>query len=152
MMDQWVLPGTFCPNEECPDHGKVEAGNIIRYGKTEQGCQRFQCKTCRKTFNGRAGTLFYRRQTPKQDILEVLAMLAEGMRISSISRVKGFKEDTILEWLREAAQHSEQLEAILLKDYAIGESQIDGLWAYVGHKGKKPSASRMIKENTGVAR
>ena len=150
-MSQLVVPGTFCPNEQCPDYGKVEAGNVIRYGKSEQGCQRFQCKTCRKTFNDRVETLFYRRQTPKKDILEVLAMLVEGVRISSISRVKGFKEDTILDWLREAAHHAEQVEAILLKDYQMGQSQIDGLWAYVGHKGKKQNVSLKIKENTGAA-
>ncbi len=136
-MAQLVKAGAFCPNEECPDHGKVDAGHIIRYGKSEQGSQRFQCKTCRKTFNDRVGTLFYRRQTPKKDILEALALLAEGVRISSISRAKGFKEDTILDWLREAAHHAAQVEAILLREYRIGQSQIDGLWTYVGHKGKK---------------
>lgn len=151
-MDQLVMAGAFCPNEECSDHGTVEAGNVIRYGKSEQGCQRFQCKTCRKTFNDRVGTLFYRRQTPKKDILETLALLAEGVRISSLSRAKGFKEDTILDWLREAAHHAEQVEAVLLKDYRIGQSQIDGLWTYVGHKGKKQTVRQTIKGNTGAAR
>ena len=64
-------------------------------------------------------------------------MLAEGMRISSISRVKGFKADTILGWLREAVEHAEQLEALLMKNYQVTQVQIDGLWAYVGHKGQK---------------
>ena len=151
MMDQLVMPGAFCPNEECPDYGKVEAGNVIRYGKSEQGCQRFQCKTCRKTFNDRVGTLFYRRQTPQKDILEALMLLAERVRISSISRAKGFKEDTIVDWLREAAHHAEQVEAILLQDYRMGQSQIDGLWASVGHKGKKQTVNQRIKGNTGAA-
>jgi hypothetical protein len=56
------------------------------------------------------------------------------VRISSISRTKGFKEDTILSFLREAAHHGEQVEAILLNDYEISQVQIDGLWTYVGHK------------------
>ena len=64
-------------------------------------------------------------------------MLAEGMRVSSIRRVKGFKEDTVLSWLREAAEHAEPVEAVLMDRYQVSQAQIDGLWAYVGHKGQK---------------
>jgi transposase-like protein len=112
----------------------VEAKVIIRYGKTRDGRQRYQCKACKKTFNERKGTLFYNRKTEEKDILECLALLAEGVRISSISRSKGFKEDTILSFLREAAHHAEAVEAVLLNDYKISSVQIDGLWTYVGHK------------------
>jgi hypothetical protein len=89
---------------------------------------------CKRTFNERHGTLFYNRKTDEQDIVECLALLAEGVRISSISRSKGIKEDAILSFLREAADHAEQVEAILLNDYRISQVQIDGLWTYVGHK------------------
>ena len=136
-MSQLAPAGTFCPYPECPDYGQIGKGNLIQYGKSRQGQQRFQCKSCQRTFNERKGTLFYNRKTAVKDILECLALLAEGSRISSISRVKGIKEDTILSFLREAAQFAEQIEAILLNDYRIGPSQIDGLWTYVGRKGEK---------------
>jgi len=42
----------------------------------------------------------------------VLALLAEGTRISTITRVKGIKEDTVLRWLREAAKHADQVDAV----------------------------------------
>jgi len=138
-MSELVSVGSFCPNVNCPDYGKVDVGNIIRYGKSNEGRQRFQCKTCRKTFNERHGTLFYNRKTEEADILECLALLAEGVRISSISRAKGIKEDTILSFLRQAAHHAEQIEAILLHDYRISQVQIDGLWTYVGRKEAKKS-------------
>lgn len=138
-MSVLVTVGSFCTNGNCADYGKVDAGNIIRYGKSSEGRQRFQCKTCRKTFNERKGTLFYNRKTEEADILECLALLAEGVRISSISRAKGIKEDTILSFLRQAAHHAEQIEAILLNDYRISQVQIDGLWTYVGRKGAKKS-------------
>lgn len=136
-MSELGAVGSFCPNEECPDYGKVAVGNIIRYGKSRTGQQRFQCKTCRKTFNERCGTVFYNRKTAEADILECLALLAEGVRISSISRAKGIKEDTILSFLRQAAEHAERIEAILLNDYPISQVQIDGLWTYVGRKQEK---------------
>ena len=136
-MSELVAVGSFCPNEDCPDYGKVAVGNIIRYGKSNTGRQRFQCKTCRKTFNERTGTLFYKRKTDEQDILECLALLAEGTRISSLSRAKRIKEDTILSFLRAAAQHAEQVETILSNDYRITRAEIDGLWTYVGRKQEK---------------
>jgi hypothetical protein len=83
------------------------------------------------------GTIFYRKRTPEDEILETLALLAEGSRISSLTRVKGYKEDTILGWLREAARHTQELEDVLMKDYQIKRGQLDGLWAYVGNKGEK---------------
>ena len=136
-MTELVSVGSYCPNKACPDYGEIDANNIIRYGKTKAKRQRFQCKTCKKTFNERKGILFYQRKTAEKDILECLALLAEGVRISSISRTKGIKADTILSFLREAAQHAEQVEAHLLNDYHISRVEIDGLWTYVGRKKMK---------------
>jgi len=137
MTNELVKVGAFCPYEDCEDHGKTGTGNVRKYGKTDGGVQRYQCKRCGRTFTATRGTMFYRRRVEAHEIIDVLAMLAEGMRISSVTRVKGFKEDTILDWLREAARHAEAIEAVLLRDYRIGPAQIDALWAYVGHKGEK---------------
>lgn len=140
-MEGFAKPGDFCPNEACPDYGKLQDGqeqhNIIKTGHTQRGVQRYQCNTCRKTFTETTGTLFFRKRTPEHDILETLVLLAEGSRISSLSRAKGFKEDTILAWLREAAQHAEELEDVLMKDFKVKRAQLDALWAYVGNKGEK---------------
>jgi len=99
--------------------------------------QRYRCRTCKRTFTATTGTIFYRKRTPEHEILEVLALLAEGNRISSLTRVKGFKEDTILAWLREAAQHAEAVEDVLLAEFQVERGQLDALWAYVGNKGEK---------------
>jgi transposase-like protein len=140
-MERFAKPGDFCPNEACPDYGKLQDGqaqqNIIKTGHTKKGVQRYQCNTCGKTFTETTGTLFFRKRTPEHDILETLVLLAEGSRISSLSRAKGFKEDTILAWLREAAQHAEELDAVLMKDFKVKRAQLDALWAYVRNKGEK---------------
>ena len=144
--------GDFCPNQDCPDYGKTDPNSIIKFGKTRQNKQRFRCNSCRKSFNENHGTIFYRKRKAEKDLLEVLALLAEGSRISSISRTKGLKEDTILAWLREAAQHAEALEEILMKDYAIKRGQLDGLWSYVGNKGEKNTMLRPTKPANSGAR
>jgi hypothetical protein len=129
---RFAKPSEFCPNKVCPDYQKLQDGqrrrNIIKAGKT-----------CRRSFIKTFDRLFYNKRTPAEEILETLALLAEGSRMSSLTRTKGFKEDTILRWLREAAQHAETLEDVLLKDFRIKRGQLDGLWAYVRHKGGKKS-------------
>jgi len=140
-MEQFAKPGDFCPNEACPDYGKLQVGqtqkNIVKAGLTKKGVQRYQCKTCHITFTETTGTIFFRKRTAEEEILETLALLAEGSRISSLSRVKGHKEDTILAWLREAERHAEAVEEVLMRDYRITRGQLDALWAYVRNKGQK---------------
>ena len=138
--------GDFCPNESCPDYGKLQSGqqrNIKKAGKTKQGRQRYQCKSCGRTFTETKGTIFYRRRTPEEEILETLAFIAEGVRISSLARVKGHKADTILDWLRAAARHGEEIEAILLAEYHLDQGQLDALWSYVGNKGEKKATPKL---------
>lgn len=140
-MEKLARPGEFCPNSACPAYGKLQCEqaqpNLKKIGKTPRGVQRYQCKTCGKTFTETTGTLFFHKHTQAEVILEVLALLAEGNRISTLTRVKGIKEDTILSWLREAARHSAEVDEVLMKDFRIQRAQLDGLWSYVQNKGEK---------------
>jgi transposase-like protein len=148
-MGQLANVGDFCPNEVCQDCGKLQEEqskrNIKKHGHTKNGTQRYQCLTCKETFTATKGTIFYRRRTPMEEILEVLAFLAEGVRISTLARVKRHKEDTILEWLREAAEHVGQIEALLLANYQLERGQLDAMWSYVGNKGEKKTIRKRKK-------
>lgn len=66
--------------------------------------------------------------------MENLALIAQGNRLSSVVRDKGHKKDTILDWIRDAAEHAETIEAVLSADYQIECGQLDALWAYAGIK------------------
>jgi transposase-like protein len=140
-MERFAKAGDFCPNPVCAEYGKRQDGesqtNIRKFGKTHRGVQRYQCRTCQQTFTETTGTIFYGKHTSEREILETLALIAEGSRISSLSRVKGFKEDTILSWLRQARAHLEEIEEILLKDYHVNRGQLDAMWSFVGNKGEK---------------
>ena len=153
MTNELAQVGQFCPNEQCELYGQIEAAQVIRFGKTRNGTQRYRCKGCGQTFTETYGTVFYRRQASRETILETLALLAEGVRISSLSRAKGIKEDTILDWLRAAARQAEAVEEALLKDYRISPAQIDALWTYVGHKGHKGGAPKATsRASSGAGR
>ena len=140
-MEKFAQAKDFCPNQACPDYGKLQSNqaqaNLKKIGKTPRGVQRHQCKTCGKTFTETKGTLFYRKHVSEDEILEVLALLAEGSRISTLARVKGFQEDTILRWLRDAAQHAQKIDSVLMKDFRVKRAQLDGLWSFVANKGQK---------------
>jgi hypothetical protein len=62
--------------------------------------------------------------------------------LAAIHRVKGVKEETVMAWLRLAAQHVERIEAILLANYRLTRAQLDAMWTYVGHKGEKGGARK----------
>lgn len=144
-MEKFAKPGDFCPNEACLDYQKLQDSqqqNIKKIGRTPRGVQRYQCKTCQATFTATKGTILFRKRTPEHEILETLALLAEGSRISSLTRAKGFKEDTILAWLRQAAQHTERFDEVLMKDFRIKRGQLDALWAYVQNKGEKKAIQK----------
>ena len=91
-MTKFAQVGDFCPNKTCADYGKRQRDqqhNIVKYGKTKAGRQRYMCKTCGATFTETKGTIFYGRRTPEDEIIDTLALIAEGNRISSLVRAKG---------------------------------------------------------------
>ena len=50
--DRLALAGSFCWNRDCPGYGKVDHGNIVRYGRTDKGTQRLKCKIFGRVFVG----------------------------------------------------------------------------------------------------
>ncbi len=98
------LAGTFCWNRDCPDYGKTNHGNIVKYGT-----QRLKCTTRRRFFVENKNTVFYGRHHSSKDILECLAMLAERDCLAAIHRIKGIKEETVMDWLLEAANQIDEI-------------------------------------------
>ncbi len=140
-MTELMNAGSFCPNPDCAKHGQTEGNDIVRFGKSAQGRQRWRCNACGRVFNENKGTLFYRKRTPGKDIMEALSMLAEGTSVNSVSRAKGVKASTVAGWAREAGEHAEAVAETLQGDYGMGASQIDRLWSSVGHQGSKKRPS-----------
>jgi hypothetical protein len=64
-------------------------------------------------------------------------MLAERDSLAAIHRIKGIKEETIVDWLCIAADHVEEIEDLLLTNNPLTRVQLDAMWTYVGHKGEK---------------
>jgi transposase-like protein len=132
-----ALAGSFCWNPACTDYAKTDPNNLIKFGFTRKGVPRLCCKTCGKTFAITQGTLFHGRRHSQATILECLALLAERTSLRARHRVKGIQEETVLDWLPEAATQVEQVEALLLARHRLTRVPLDALWTYVGRKGQK---------------
>ena len=65
----------FCPNQECPARGKTGQGNIVVHSRQRP---RYRCRTCRKTFSAREGTMFAGLRKPEELIVIVVTLLAYG--------------------------------------------------------------------------
>jgi transposase-like protein len=135
--DQLATAGSFCWNTSCPDYAQIGQGNLVKFGFTRKGVPRLRCKTCGQTFALTKGTLLHGRRHSQDTILECLALLAERTSLRALHRVKGIKEETVLDWLHEAAAHVEMIEAMLLARHRLTRVQLDALWTYVGRKGQK---------------
>jgi len=78
-------------------------------------------------------------------------MLAERTSLAAIHRIKGIKEETVMDWLCQAANHVEEIEALMLANYPLTRIQLDAMWTYVGHKGEKVVIpKKMIVEASGA--
>jgi hypothetical protein len=64
-------------------------------------------------------------------------MLADRNSLAAIHRIKGVKEETVCEWLEQAAKQVETVEGLLLANYRLERAQLDALWAYVVNRGEK---------------
>jgi transposase-like protein len=80
-------------NESWEDYQKVNHGNMIKYGKTDSGVQRYRCKTCKKAFFETKGIMFYRLRHSQGELMEYIAMIGYRNMLAVIHMVKGIKEE-----------------------------------------------------------
>ena len=70
MASEIDLSQFWCCNEECPDYGKQNHGNIIikqRYGKDNRAL--LKCRTCKDYFSETRGTAFFGLDTPREEVI-----------------------------------------------------------------------------------
>jgi IS1 family transposase len=63
-----------------------------------------------------------------------LKMLLVKVALVDIGFVLGVTEETVLEWLRRAAQKAHELNAHLLRDLPVTQVQLDEMWSFIRRK------------------
>jgi len=121
----------FCDNSSCEYYNKIGAGNV-RIKSTKE--RYFSCNKCKMSWRETKGTFFANLKTPPDEVLKTLMLLVEGMGLNASSRVSGFTKDAILEWIKKAAKHGEEINHFFIKDMNLRQVQIDEFWSYIFKK------------------
>ena len=142
-----------CPNERCNFFGKPGKGNIVGNGtyKTKSGkVRKYICRSCDGVFCDRTNTAFFDLRTNDEKVLIALKMVIKGMSLRSVAEILGVKLDTVRRWLFLAAQHSEEVNKVLLKDLDVSKIELDELWTFVKKKQfRKWTNMKMTERGSG---
>jgi IS1 family transposase/transposase-like protein len=129
--------GQPCPNPDCSHYRLMHRGNIsaISTYMTQSGKRRiFCCSKCARPFSETRDTVFFDLRTPEEKVMMALKMLLVKVALSDISFVLGVTEETVLAWLRRAAQKAHEINVHLLRDLPVTQVQLDEMWSFIRRK------------------
>lgn len=129
--------GQPCPNPACTYYSLMHRANVtaIATYQTQSGRRRiFHCKLCGEQFSETRGTVFFDLRTEEEKVILVLKLLLCKVELTSISFALGVTEETVLEWLRRAAEKAAEVNQHLLRKVQVTEVQLDELWSFIARK------------------
>src|SRR6266699_286041 len=111
----------FCPNLACSARGKVGEGNIRIHSYSPQ---RYRCRTCKKTFSARRGTVMEGLRTDEETITRVVTLLSYGCPTQAIVHAFGLDERTVADWQKRAGKHCEQVHHAIVEQGNVKSQHI----------------------------
>src|SRR5215831_3391418 len=129
--------GQPCPNPECPHYRRMQQGNvsaIATYLKQSGKRRIFRCRTCATPFAETRETVLFDLRTSEEKVVMALKLLLVRVDLTGISFVLGVTEETVLVWLRRAAQQAEEINRHLLCALPVTQVQLDEMWNFIGRK------------------
>jgi len=129
--------GQPCPNPDCSLYNRMHKGNVsaISTYMTQSGKRRIlYCTQCERSFSETRDTVFFDLRTPEEKVMMALKMLLVRVDLTGISFVLGVTEETVLAWLRRAAQQAEAINQHLLRALPVTQVQLDEMWNFIERK------------------
>jgi transposase-like protein len=129
--------GQPCPNPDCSHYRLMDRGNIsaISTYLTRSGTRHiFRCSACEQPFSETRDTVFFDLRSPEEKVMMALKMLLVKVALSDMGFVLGVTEETVLEWLRRAAQKAHEINTYLLRDLPVTQVQLDEMWNFIRRK------------------
>ncbi|MDR2461812.1 MAG: hypothetical protein LBD05_01245 [Mycoplasmataceae bacterium] len=126
-----------CPNKDCDYYGKINSENIVGNGTytTKNGkVHKFHCKACKKDFTSNTNTILHELKTDEKIVFLALKMILKGMTLRGTAEILEVKLDTVRRWLSIAADHSEMVNKLLMKELNVDKVELDELWTFVKKK------------------
>ena len=146
----------FCPHTDCDYRGWLGLGTLRANGHPRGGPWRqFHCLGCNGYFLETHGTIFHGKRVADEQIVRVLACLAEGLGIRATARVFEVAPNTVLYWLGEAAEQLQAFSASCLCDGHVRQLQLDELYAVLrsvkaGEISEEKALQRLERSRHGV--
>jgi len=112
--------------------------------------RKFLCRTCGRTFSERSNTAFFNLRSEDKKMLLALKMILKGMSLRGTAEILEVHLDTVRAWLRRAAEHSEEVNQVLLKELKVSKVELDELWTFVQKKRFRAwAAARTMEPGSG---
>src|SRR5262249_37719254 len=124
----WEQP---CPNPEWTHYRRMQQGHVsaIATYLTHSGTRRlFRCRTCATHCAETRETGLCDMRTSEAKVVMALKMLLGRGDLAGIGFVRGVTEETVLAWLRRAAQQAEAIKRPLLRARPVTQGQLDEMW------------------------
>jgi hypothetical protein len=138
----------FCPHAGCHYRGWLGLGNLRANGHPSGGPWRqFHCTSCQGYFLETHGTIFHGKQAAVEQIVHVLACLAEGLGIRATARVFEVAPNAVPQGLVEAAGQHRAFCAYFLCHLHLEQLQLDELYAVL-----RELKTGEINDNEAIAR
>ncbi|MDR2200396.1 MAG: hypothetical protein LBR53_13295 [Deltaproteobacteria bacterium] len=122
-----------CPNKDCEDYGKVNAGNIAyrgRYGKNKDKIL-FYCRTCGKRFAATHGTPLFASHLPKETIHGIIHHISSGESLRSTSRLIGVPKATVKLTIDKLEIFCLDHLKVITETLELEEEHMDMLWLFL---------------------
>lgn len=126
-----------CPNNDCENYGKIDNGNVVGNGtyQTKNGTvHKYICRTCSKTFTSNANTVLHDLRTNEETVFLALKMILKGVNLRSTAKILNIKLDTVRRWLQISAEHSDEVDKVLMENLDVDKVELDELWTFVKKK------------------
>ena len=100
-----------CQNNQCPDYGKRDTGNLRQHGwsSRKKGIRMLYCRTCKKYFSERKGTALWQCRLPDEKAVCVLEHVAEGCGVRQTARLVKVNRNTVSRLIGVAGEHARRV-------------------------------------------
>src|SRR6267142_4234977 len=129
--------GQPCPNPACVHYNRMKQRNVsaIATYLTQSGKRRiFRCHTCATQFSETRETVFFDLRTAEDKVMMALKMLLVRVDLTGIGFVLGVTEQTVLAWLKRAAEKADEINRHLLRNLSVTQVQLDEMWNFIERK------------------
>lgn len=100
-----------CQNSQCPEAGVRGSGNLSFRGWSGKSrrIRMVHCRTCKRRFSERKGTVLEHARLPDVKALAVLKHIQEGCGTRATGRLVKVDKNTVTRYLAVAGTHAEKL-------------------------------------------